>query len=218
MSGWPQAGQGYGGPPPVAAKPPPSAAWYWVGAVILVGSIVGGVVLIVTGFAGAFTRPIDASGDGATITATEADATFAIYEEGFGGTFGIGNPPPCSVAGPGGEPEVRASLGATTLSLGSTTYHDVGRFTVPSPGSYTVRCDAPLAVGPSLEIAGTVARTFLGIGLIILGFIVGLIILIVTGVTRGSRKRQAAQAAGGWPAQGGPGQPWPGQAPGGWTG
>lgn len=222
MSGWPQggAGAGYPGPPPASPpKPPPSAGWYWVGVLLLVGGVVGGVVVIVSSFSGAFTRPLDIGPDGTRITATEPNQVWTVYEAGVT-TFGLADPPPCSVGGPGGEPQVVGSLGATTLTLNGTTYHDVGTFTTPQPGTYTVRCDEALAVGPSIAVLRTVGGTFLGVGLIIVGGLAGTVVLIVTGVVRSSRKRQAAQAAGGWPGAappGPPGQPWRGQPPGPWT-
>lgn len=223
MSAWPAGG--YPGPPPPSPpKAPPSAAWYWIGALVLVGGIGAGIAIIATGFSGAFTRPTPVTEAGTTIEA-QGGESWTIWSTGSDSGFGVGNPPPCTVGGPGGEPFVAASFASTTLTLGSTTYQGVGTFRTDRAGTYTVRCDAALAVGPELDVFGTVGRTFGGVGLILFGLIAGIAILVTAGVLRSSRRRRAAQTAGGWPGyahqgygqagygQAGYGQPEQGQPP-----
>lgn len=134
------------------------------------------------------------------------------------GRYDTGEPlPSCDVSGPDGQP-VTVDEGSARLSMdwGGTAYSRAGTFDPTATGDYTVDCSGHRAKVLSSSVANDVARRVLvplgiGIGLGVLAFLLGVVLLIV-GIVKlvksGQERSRARMAAAGWP--GGPG---PGQAP-----
>jgi hypothetical protein len=180
------------------------------GAVLLVLGLVLGVAGI-AGTIGAATRLVSSLGTPtatpATITKTlDAGTTYAVYAEATAGTGTTDDPftadvsvSDISVTGPDGSSvpvnDISSSV-TQTIDNNGGTFGAVGTFTPPITGEYTVKVagsGASVAVAPDVLSIG---KSFASIALIPVGFLVGLvglILLIVGLVRRSSSKRALAQ-------------------------
>lgn len=125
------------------------------------------------------------------------------------GRYETGQPlPSCNVTGPDGQP-ITVDAGTARLSMdwGGTAYSRAGTFTSSGAGDYTVDCRGHRTKVLSSSVANDVARRVLvplgiGIGLGVLAFFAGVVLLIVgiiKLVNSGHERAQArAAAAGGW--------------------
>jgi hypothetical protein len=132
------------------------------------------------------------------------------------GRYETGEPlPDCHVTGPDDQP-ITVDEGTTRLSMdwGGTAYSRVGTFDPTGSGDYTVDCSGHRTKVLSSSVANDVARRVLvplgiGVGLGVLAFLVGVVLLIV-GIVKlvrsGQERSQARIAAAGWPGGHGPGQ------------
>jgi hypothetical protein len=201
----------------------PSAFWYLIGSLLLAAGVVAPTILTVIGIVNAYDRlidvdrvPIDTGGE---ITLEEGDYT--VYVEGPGvNQFTAFSSGDVEIVGPSGEPE------DLSFVSGEFTYNVNGRdgvakltFEAEEAGTYEINPIesasrssniTSIVIGPGFgELLGKSLPYFLAAGLIgLVGVVLGLIILIVTGVKRGKQKRQRRLAAGGgYPPQQGFGPP-----------
>lgn len=201
----------------------PSAAWYVVGTLLLVVSVVVPIVLIVLGvqaFQDEIERfdsvPADTGGE---LTLEAGDYT--VYIEGPGvGTFSAFSANDVEIINPSGESEDLSPVS------GDFTYNVDGEdgvakltFSADESGTYqiipgdstSVQANVnDITIGPGFgEVIGSGLPYWIAAGVIgFVAFLVGLIMLIVTGVKRGKQKRQRRLAAGGgYPAPPGYGSP-----------
>lgn len=133
------------------------------------------------------------------------------------GRYETGDPlPRCDVSGPDGQP-ITVDKGTARLSMdwGGTAYTRAGTFETSGAGDYTIDCSGHRTKVLSSTVANDVARRVLvplgiGVGIGVLAFLLGVVLLIV-GIVKlvnsGRERAQARAAAAGWPGYG------PGQAP-----
>ncbi|HVF13344.1 MAG TPA: hypothetical protein VM942_02025 [Acidimicrobiales bacterium] len=199
--------------------PGPSKKGYWVGAALIAVGIIGAVIWGVTGIL-SFQKTVqdfqrvDANGEG-EITLDKAGG-YVIYYEGPNADEGVVPDGAALLTGPSGE-EVPLEDYDTDL-----TYNDgdhagsaVLTFDIDTPGTYLLESESDgngeLAVGRT--VGDTLVTTIVGaLALGGLGFVAGVVTLIVTAVRR--RNARARQAPS-YPPPGGPGYGPPPPAPGG---
>lgn len=234
----PSAAGGAAGPPPSERDIRPAVAWYWIGAIVLVGSVLGSFVLIVTGIVSVINAPQDyprVSVPGERTVSLPASGTYFLYGESDQYLSGYGYsgyliPPQASVADGSGRAVPVTTLLASSSAASYTTSSGFrgtafARIDVPAAGEYTITTTASpvrdstgggsgggstgttpttrrstrstafdyqasqVAVGldqGSANATRFVASSALGV----VGFIVGLVLLIVTAVRR-NRSRKA---------------------------
>ncbi|HWC22324.1 MAG TPA: hypothetical protein VG502_08515 [Flexivirga sp.] len=133
------------------------------------------------------------------------------------GRYEAGEPlPRCTVTGPDGR-RVAVDTGTARLSMdwGGTAYTRAGTFDPGSTGDYAIDCSGHRAKVLSSSVANDVARRVLvplgiGLGIGVLAFLAGVVLLIVgiiKLVNSGRERNQARAAAAGWPGGYGPGRP-----------
>lgn len=195
----------------------PSGAWYIIGALLLVIGPIVGTVMVVLAFVNAYDElanlpsvPADRGGE---VVLDAGDYT--VYAQGRGvNAFTVFGSSDVEILAPDGDP-VNLSFvsGDFTYSTGSTDAVAALTFTAPVDGTYQVNPTesnirssnvTDIAIGPGFGsvLGDQVPLIVLGSIIGAVGFIVGLVMLIVVGVKRGKAKRQRRLTAGG---PGGPG-------------
>jgi hypothetical protein len=191
----------------------PGKKWYVIGALLIALGIGGGVALGVVGFV-SVTRTVDhfarfdvkGGGTVATLRMPQGGEYVVYYERRGNATLAASDIPQgldVTMAGPDGR-QVPFVLDRRefSFSVNERTGISVGRLTVPTAGSYKLTAKATgnetftLAVGKGVG-KRLVSYILGGLALAIAGFGAGLSTLIVTGVKRGRRKREAALGAAG---------------------
>ncbi|WP_446666224.1 hypothetical protein [Flexivirga sp. B27] len=140
------------------------------------------------------------------------------------GRYETGEPlPSCDVNGPDGQP-ITVDQGTARLSMdwGGTAYTRAGTFQSSGPGDYAIDCEGHRTKVLTSQLANDIARRVLvplgiGIGIGVLAFLAGVVLLVVgiiKLVNSGRERNQARMAAsGGWPGQYGPPPGYGGQQP-----
>ena len=188
----------------------PGKKWFVVGALLIALGVGGGVALGIGGFA-SVTRTVDhfarfdvkGGGTIATLRMPKGGEYFVYYERRGSNTLSSADIPKgldVTMAGPDGR-QVPFVLDRRerSFSVNDRTGISVGRLTIPTAGSYklTAKAAGPdtftLAVGKGVN-ARLVGYVLGGLAIAIVGFGLGLAVLIVTGVKRGRRKRELATA------------------------
>jgi hypothetical protein len=188
---------------PVSEKIKPSAAWYVIGVLLLLVSVIAPTVLTIVGVAEAFGKVTDLQRvpvDGGEVTLEAGD--FTIYGEGPNADqFTSLSGADLEVIQPNGDPEDLSFSGVdTTYDWDGNQGQALATFTADEAGAYQVGlvdgADPDnineLAVGPSIsEFFADSLIYFILAGVIgLVAFVIGLILLIRTGVKRGKAKRQ----------------------------
>lgn len=197
-------------PAPAPAKLP-KAGFFWALGIFVVTAVTG-IVLVVLGVRQFVddidgSRPISAPGED-SLQLEEGD-TWVFASVPFGSAEEQVN---VRITDPDGATR---TLSQETVPTGSAStdgeqFVPLGFFSVDTPGTYRFVVDAPegteVRVG-TLSLGTLVAFVFGGMAVGFIGFVIALIILIVTLVRRGSRKKQqrAADYASGYPGGGYPG-------------
>jgi hypothetical protein len=207
----------YAPAPPTSApagKIKPSAAWYWIGAILIFLGIAGAAGLITTGLVST-SRTVDRFGrfvwNGVPQPLTfEKGGTYTVYYEHDSKVDGVRYQTPEGLknsinmsftpAG-GGQPILlRPSNDTASFSFSGRVGQSIGKVTIPEGGTYIAEVqvtgyDGPIVIAIGKGVLGKLIGFVLG-GLAIgaVGFVSGLVILIVTGVKRGKRKRQRRAA------------------------
>ncbi|MCB1039212.1 MAG: hypothetical protein KDA94_06745, partial [Acidimicrobiales bacterium] len=224
---------------PGAYAPPtkpklPGLAGIWIGSILIVVGIVGGIVLAVVGAVSVFNGIGDLQrvpiARGGTVTLEEAGAV-SVYAErpstqtgsGFNsGGYRYVPPVGIIVTGPDGlAVAVHTRSGSTTYYSDGREGTEIARFRAEEPGQYRIETvlrgePAPyenLAVGNAIDTSGVVGIVggVLGGGLVV---IIGIVVLAVSLVRRGrARRRQTSPPWSSPPMPGGPPVGGPGWAP-----
>jgi hypothetical protein len=223
-SGYAPSGYGapsYGGAPPPDQRLRPRALWYWIGAALILAAVVTSISMIIAGVVST-SRSVDhfarfvAPGE-ATLTFTKG-GTYTIYYEYRSTVDGksystSSDPPPLSLTlrnASGGTVPVKAKSNEVSFSVNDRAGKSIAEFSIAGPGTYTLTADSPgnnepfvLAIGKS--VFGTLLAWAVS-GLVI-GFVLGVagvVIIIVTAVKRGRRKRAAKASYPSGPGMGSP--------------
>lgn len=197
---------------PVVAPPAkirPRALWYWIGALLIIGGIVGGIAMIVAGVVST-SRTVDkfarfvAPTEGQTLNFSQS-GTFTIYYEWDSEVDGTLYRSPQEVPSglrisfidkDGQALPVSSGGSSVTFSVSGRSGQSVGKVTIPQAGVYvaivqTDQASDQFVIALGKGVLGKLL-SYLGGGLAVgfIGFVSGLVILIVTGVKRGRRKRE----------------------------
>lgn len=175
----------------------PRAVWYWVGVLLILAGVGGAVAWFVLGFV-SLDDTVDDFGRvayprGGSVSLDEP-GEYVIYAEASG--VAPVRPSGITVTGPDGDPVTTdVYSGSITYDFGGRSGIAVSTFSADQSGEYVVEASSTLptaadalAVGPS--IAGDLLAAILGgfaIGAI--GVLVGVVVLIVTGVRRSRARR-----------------------------
>jgi hypothetical protein len=210
---------------PLQEKIKPSGFWYVIGTVLLVVGPIVGTIMVVVAFVNTYDElsdfpsvPVDGGGE---ITLDAGDYT--VYAEGPGvDSFTVFSSADVEIIDPNGEAvDLSFVSGEFTYSAGGDDGTAVLTFNAPVDGAYqvnplesSVRSSnvTDIAIGPGFGdvLADQVPLIVLGSILGAVGFILGLVMLIVVAVKRGKRKRQRRLSAGGYSGGQGFGAPPPG--------
>ena len=211
--------------PATPTKIKPGKGWYWLGALLLAGGLLGGLALAVAGFLNLkntvedFGRFKVTNGQGSATVSFEKPGTYTIYYEshskvcqdltqsGSGCTTetvrGPKSPPAglsITISKDGQDLNVSGAKNSFDYTLGDFTGKAVGTVKVDEPGAYSMvvqtRREGDFAIALGKDVVSTIVPWLIGaLALAALGVILGLLVLILTGVKRGRRKREAAMAA-----------------------
>jgi hypothetical protein len=211
--------------PATPTKIKPGKGWYWLGALLLAGGLLGGLALAMAGFLSLkntvddFGRFKVTNGQGAATVSFEKPGTYTIYYEshskvcqdltqsGSGCTTetvrGPKSPPAglsITISKDGQDLAVNEAKNSFDYTLGDYTGKAVGSVKVDEPGAYSMvvqnRREGDFAIALGKDVVSTIVPWLIGaLALAVLGVILGLLVLILTGVKRGRRKREAAMAA-----------------------
>ena len=211
--------------PTTPTKIKPGKGWYWLGALLLAGGLLGGLALAVAGFLSLknsvddFGRFKVTNGQGSATVSFEKPGTYTIYYEshskvcqdltqsGSGCTTetvrGPKSPPAglsITISKDGQDLDVKDAKNSFDYTLGDYTGKAVGSVKVDEPGAYSMvvqtRREGDFAIALGKDVVSTIVPWLIGaVALAVLGVILGLLVLILTGVKRGRRKREAAMAA-----------------------
>ncbi len=211
--------------PATPTKIKPGKGWYWLGALLLAGGLLGGLALAVAGFLNLkntvedFGRFKVTNGQGSATVSFEKPGTYTIYYEshskvcqdltqsGSGCTTetvrGPKSPPAglsITISKDGQDLDVSGAKNSFDYTLGDFTGKAVGTVKVDEPGAYSMvvqtRREGDFAIALGKDVVSTIVPWLIGaLALAALGVILGLLVLILTGVKRGRRKREAAMAA-----------------------
>jgi len=192
---------------------------------LLAGGILGGLALAVAGFltlknsVDDFGRFKVTNGQGSATVSFEKPGTYSIYYEshskvcqdlnqsGSGCTTetvrGPKSPPAglgITISKDGKDLEVKGAKNSFDYTLGDYTGKAVGSVKVDDPGAYSMvvqtRREGDFAIALGKDVVSTIVPWLIGaLAVAALGVILGLLVLILTGVKRGRRKREAAMAA-----------------------
>ena len=217
--------------PMVTAETGPGKAGYIIGTILIMVGVVGGIAWLVIGITGIEDtvddmerEPVDQVG---TIDLDEGGQV--IYGESAGGdavSAVLGTVRIRPEGEEGGELNVSTYEGELTYDFGNRPMRAQYTVDIPEDGTYEIRAAGipggatTVTVGPS--IAGDLVGAILG-GFIIggLGVLIGVILLIVTGVRRRRFRQRSWQggwsAPGSWNPQANAGYGGTPQQPGGWN-
>jgi hypothetical protein len=212
---------------PVQEKIKPSGVWYVLAVLLLVGGPIVGSILVGVAFFNAFddlgdfpSVPIDGGGE---VTLEAGD--FTVYAEGNGvDSFTSFSSSDVEIVDPNGNPvDLSFTTSDTTYDINGREGVSVLTFDAPVDGTYQVNPSTDsvtadpqvtsLAIGPGFGDIFSEQVGLVVIGSIVgaLGFLIGLILVILLAVKRGKAKRQRRLSAGGppsaWGATGPYGQP-----------
>ncbi|MCL2490958.1 MAG: hypothetical protein FWF36_09635 [Propionibacteriaceae bacterium] len=173
--------------PPAAAPKKPSLAGVIIGIVLMVVGPVVGIVLIITsafgsvsGVTSAPTYQSDGTPHQVRLTAGQGTGIWMVDAAWNNGVD-------CQVTDPSGNDVV---LVQSAISQNVGNYTLTGFFTPLSSGQYTVACTGasvdPYRVAPLVAVRTLAGGLIIGILTIIVTFLAGLILLIVTAVRRGN--------------------------------
>jgi hypothetical protein len=199
-------------PAPTRPQKLPKAGFIWAPIVFVLSGIIG-----IAMFAGSFVALASMISDFKTVDAGQTtDLQLGSGEwyvfAGAGSSFGLSQVS-VSITDPSGVQVVPKSTSDDYSSTtNGTQYQSIGSFDVPSAGSYTVEVAGPS--GTRAKIGQISLGLFLGLligGIAVgaIGFVVALIILIVTIVRRSRIRRRTSGPATWSPPTGTPGVPPP---------
>ena len=197
------------GPPDQADRP--SGIGYWLGGLLIAGGIIGGIVWIVVGLSG-FSDSIDdfervPVGQVGTVDLEAGD--YIVYAERGGGLpqsnyiNGL-RMRPAGAEGRGEEVQFEDYVSEFTYDFGGRAGRAQLTFEIEDGGEYLVRADdgpgttaTTVAFGPS--VAGDLVSAIVGLFVIAgLGIVLGIILIVVTGIRRRKwRQRSWLPGAGG---------------------
>ncbi|WP_174567693.1 hypothetical protein [Nocardia altamirensis] len=181
----------------------PSGWWFVVGALLIVGGLVGGIVLGVLGFVGMSGKvddlqrvPVPGSG---AVQLTETGGYTVNFEYPGASEHGFPGRITTSITDPSGAAVPLQDYSANvTYTFGKHEGRAAFSFTANTPGTYRVTttggpATAAIGRGFGTSLAGSLVGAFaLGFG----GLVLGVIALIVVGVKRGRSKRRSTAPAG----------------------
>ncbi|MCU1372052.1 MAG: hypothetical protein JWO77_3246, partial [Ilumatobacteraceae bacterium] len=217
---------------PAVNQKPKGAVGIWIGVLLIIGGIVLGIILVVSGAKSLLSgfddlQRVPIAGGG--VVRIEESGTQTIYAErpatGSGTSFStntfsnFGPNVAIRVMGPGGdEVTVNTSTSRETYTYDNREGVSVGTFYASTPGTYRIITQVQdrstwntIAVGSALELSGIAAILggVFGGGLVVL---IGIIVVIVFAVRRSRSKKRIAQASAPYPGSyggGGGGGGWP---------
>jgi hypothetical protein len=215
---------------PAVKQKPKGAIGIWIGIVLILGGIVLGIVLVVSGAKSLLSgfddlQRVPIAGGG--VVRIEESGSQTIYAErpssGSNTSFssstfsGTGPNVAVRVIGPGGEDvTVNTSVARETYTYDGREGVSIGTFPASTPGTYRVVSQlqdgsgwTTIAVGSALELSGigAILGGVFGGGLIVL---IGIIVVIIFAVRRSRSKKRLIQGDSPYPgAYGGPGGSWP---------
>lgn len=221
------------------AKIRPSGWWYVAGALCIVAGIVAGIATAAVGFV----RALDRSERFARFvspTAPEDPGRFELSKPGKyvvyyehesvvdGRTYSTSSDAPAGLDvritdDSGGSVAVDRYTSDFTFSRNGTVGTAVYTFEALRAGRYSIAISAdesgPFVIAVGTSIAGALVRpVVIGLLLGFVGFVVGLVLLISTGVRRRQSRRATTQPPPPWsPGSGYHAPPGPGTQPGAWT-
>jgi hypothetical protein len=197
--------------PAPPAKLKPSGIWYGIGITLIVLGIVGAIVIWVIGFKNVSDTVDNFARFRAPSTRVltfNSSGTFTIYYEGSSDRQDV---PPLQISvvdENGNDLDLQTgNIPDVTFSVNGHNGVAVARVKIPDPGRYTIEVQSSspgsfdVSVGKGV-VARIVVFVLAGIAVGFFGVVLGVITLIVTGVKRGRRKREAQAAL----APAGPGQ------------
>lgn len=201
----------------------PGRVGFWIGGLLIVAGVVVAVTGLVIGIR-SIGETVDgyqrvSARSGGSIQLDDA-GSYRVFFEGAGADDGFGAPGVFSIIGPDGqEVLLESDFSSENYSVNGHSGRKIAKFRAPTAGRYQIRpvtndggpITGTLAIGkrgPTGSIFAILGGIFGGLAL----FVVGAVVLIVSGVRR-SRSRQAARA---YP---GPGTGWgaPPTGPAGWA-
>lgn len=189
----------------------PSSAWYWVGVVIMVAGIVGGIVFGVTRVSDAVGK-VDDFPRVAVPGSAEIDLDaggYTVFHEypGASQSYGFSFTPTVEITAPDGAPvDLDSYAGSETYNLSGHEGRAVWTFDAPVGGAYRVEVRGEpepfeeIAIGTSY-VGQMLLGIFGGIAFAGLGVLIGGVLMIVIGVKRG-RARRARQPPPSFPPPG----------------
>jgi len=203
--------------PPLPLAPPPirpRKVWYFVGVLLIVGGIVGGIGLFVGGLVST-SRTVDGFGrfvaPASKSLKFQRSGTYTIFYEYRGEV--CGEPSGCvTIEAPETPPSSltirltdaagrtvavdRSSTTDLSFSVGGRAGRSVASVDIPAAGEYVIEVSGDggrFAIAVGRGVLGTLVRWILGgIAAGVVGVVVGIVLLIVTGVRRGRRRREAS--------------------------
>jgi|GEM_PF-3801160 hypothetical protein len=205
--------------PPAPIRP--RSVWYWIGGLLIVAGIVGGIALMVAGvvsvsrtvddFARFRVPPGELPEGGVRQELTfDRSGTYTIYYEWDSEIDGLGVDSPEDI-----PPDIRFVLigadgvelplqdaGTTaSFSVSGRAGESIGKVTVPSAGTYVAEVESASASEPYVIAVGkgVLARlaAYVGGGIAVgfIGVAAGIVAIVVTAVKRSRRKREQQRAA-----------------------
>lgn len=174
----------------------------WIGAILLVGALAGGVTLAVSGFrslAAFDSEAVAVSGpDNSIEHRFDAGERIQLYTRGANGVY-LGPVPSCEITGPA---PVEAGRGArSSVTVGAQSWISFAEYRFTESGVYRITCDqSGVRVAPAVSAMGLVGGVG-GVFLAVFGGAIGFVVL-VTGIVLwvlGSRRRSGPPHPGGGP-------------------
>jgi hypothetical protein len=205
--------------PAPPAKIKPGGAWYAIGIILIVLGVVGAIVIWVIGIKN-ISDTVDNfarfPAPGARVLTFKSGGTFTVYYEGSDNRDDVPSDLAISFTDESGAPLAvqRGDIADVSFSVNGHSGVAVAKVKVPAAGRYTIDVESddsagtfPIAVGKGGVVGRLGLFILAGLGVGFVGVVLGVITLIVTGVKRGRRKREAqaafapaAAAAGPWGA------------------
>jgi heme/copper-type cytochrome/quinol oxidase subunit 2 len=202
--------------PAPPAKIKPGGAWYAIGVLLIVLGVVGAIVIWVIGFKNVsdtvdnFAR-FPAPGE--RVLTFKSGGTFTVYYEGSDQRADVPADLAITFTDEKGNPVTvqRGNIADVSFSVSGHSGVAVAKVKIPAAGSYTINVESNesirtfnVAVGKGGVIGRLGLFILAGIGVGFVGVVLGVITLIVTGVKRGRRKREAQAALASAAPLGGP--------------
>ena len=218
--------------PTVVPEKPKGAIGIWIGVLLIVGGIIFGIVLVVSGarsLVDGFDDLVRVPINGGGIVRIEQTGSQTVYAErpavGSGSSFstgttfsGYGPNVAIRIIGPdGSDVSFNASGPTETYTMDGREGVKVGSFYAATTGEYRVVSRAQdnngnwqrIAVGDAIELSGigAILGGIFGGGLVVL---IGVVLVIIFAVRRSRSKKRIAQASSPYPgAYGAAGAGWP---------